>query len=100
MNVKDAVYTAGAFVADLFAEEGIQHIGLEEVAFDDEKKVWNVTMGFFRDLDRHTGLAAAIGSSPEIDAPSWRKRTFKIVSVDDRTGEVLSLRHRSLSADD
>jgi len=52
------------------------------------------------DLDRHTGLAAAIGSSPGIDASSWRKRTFKIVSVDDRTGEVLSLKHRSLSADD
>ena len=100
MYVKDAARAAAAYVADLFAEEGIHHIGLEEVTFDDEKKVWNVTMGFFRDLDRHTGLAAAIGSSPGIDASSWRKRTFKIVSVDDRTGEVLSLKHRSLSADD
>ena len=98
MNVKKAARTAADYVADLFAEEGIQHIGLEEITFDDEKNVWNVTIGFFRELDRFTGLAAAIGSRSDDGEPRWRKRTFKIVSVDDGTGKVLSLTHRSLPA--
>lgn len=99
MNVKEAARTAATYVADLFAEEGIEHIGLEEVTFDDLQDVWNVTIGFYRHLDRRTDLSAVIGSSLGTDAPSWRKRTFKIVSIDNGTGKVLSLTHRSLPAD-
>ena len=96
MNVKDAARAAAAYVADLFAEEDIQHIGLEEVTFDDERDMWNVTIGFVRDLDRLTGLAAV--GSPIV--PRWRQRTFKIVSIDNGTGKILSLTHRSLPAHD
>ncbi len=97
MNVKKAARTAADYVADLFAEEGIQHIGLEEVTFDDEKNVWNVTIGFFRELDRNK-LPAGIGTSLGSVVPSWTRRTFKIVRIDNGTGEVLSLTHRSLPA--
>ena len=98
VDVKKAVRTAAAYVAELFDEEGVQHIGLEEVTFDDKNDVWNVTIGFFRELDRLRGLAAAVGSASGNDVPGWRKRTFKIVSIDNRTGAVLSLTHRSLPA--
>ena len=68
MNVKEAARAAAAYVEELFAEEGIEHIGLEEVTFDDLKDVWNVTIGFYRELDRLVGLAAA--GSPAM--PRWR----------------------------
>ena len=100
MNAKEAARAAAAYVADLFAEEGIQRIGLEEVTFDDAKGVWNVTIGFFRELDRLNNPLAVIGSALGNDVPGWRKRTFKIVSINDRTGDVLSLTHRSLPAGD
>ncbi len=99
MDVKDAARTAAAYVADLFAEEGIQKIALEEVTFDNLKDVWNVTIGFYRDLDKRADIASIVGASLGADAPSWRKRTFKIVSIDNGTGKILSLTHRSLPAD-
>ena len=98
MDVKEAARTAAAYVADLFAEEGIKKIGLEEVTFDDNKDVWNVTVGFVRELDRLNNPFAGIGSSLDADGSAWRKRTFKIVSIDNGTGQVLSLTHRSLPA--
>ena len=97
VDVKQAARIAAQYVADLFAEEGIQHIGLEEV--DDREDVWNVTIGFFRDLDKRADLSAVIGSSLGNDGPSWRRRTFKIVSIDNGTGKILSLTHRSLPVD-
>ena len=94
MDVKQAARKAAAYVAELFAEEDVQHIGLEEVTFDEVKDVWNVTIGFYRELDRLKGLAAA--GSPAM--PRWRQRTFKIVSIENETGKILSLTHRSLPA--
>ena len=37
MDVKEAVGTAKKYVDDLFANESIANVGLEEVAFDDTK---------------------------------------------------------------
>ena len=34
MDVKEAVNTAKAYVAELFANEGLSNLGLEEVEFD------------------------------------------------------------------
>ena len=48
MDVKEAARTARAHIADLFADENVQHVGLEEVEFDDVADVWNITIGFSR----------------------------------------------------
>ncbi len=48
MDVKEAVGTAKKYVDDLFANESIANVGLEEVAFDDTKHAWKVTVGFSR----------------------------------------------------
>ena len=44
MDVKEAVLTAKRYVADVFADEGIADIGLEEVEFDEASDVWMVTI--------------------------------------------------------
>ena len=50
MDVKEAVRTAITHVADVYSEEGISHIGLEEVEYDEINSQWNVTVGFARDV--------------------------------------------------
>ena len=43
---KKAVTLAKQYVGQLFADEGVTNLGLEEVEFDDEIGVWRATLGF------------------------------------------------------
>lgn len=95
MDVKEAVRAANDYVAELFAEQGLKHIGLEEVVFDDRSGKWKVTIGFFREMDRLHGLAAAVGGQPA----GWKRRTFKSVEIDDASGTVESVKHRRFNGD-
>ncbi len=101
MNVKEAVQTAKEYVAELYADEKARHIGVEEVVFDERDDAWKVTVGFFRPWDRAQTLDEKLGV-PDIlsvaagDPSRWKRRSFKIVQVDNGTGEVRSMTHRSL----
>ena len=64
MDVKEAVSIAKRYVTDLFAEEAITHVGLEEVVFDEQSGDWKVTIGFSplepnQRLDRRTACWAS-----------------------------------------
>jgi len=103
MNVKEAVQTAKEYVAELYADEKVRHIGVEEVVFDEHDDAWKVTIGFFRPWDRDRALdeklrLSDILSGAEGDASRWKKRSFKIIQVDNGTGKVRSMTHRSLSS--
>ncbi len=52
MDVKQAVEMAKNHIKDLFENEGISNLGLEEVDFDDQTSVWYVTIGFSRPWDK------------------------------------------------
>ena len=84
MDVKEAVRTAKQYIKDLFIneDEGITNVGLEEVVFDDRKHAWKVTIGFSRAWNQ--GFTGG-------------RRSFKVVQIDDRTGRVVSMTHRTLS---
>lgn len=90
MQVNDAVRIAKEYVADIFSGEQIEEVGLEEVDFDEAGPAWRVTIGFFRPWDRPRGVGAAL------DFDTWRRRSFKVVRIDDASGQVLSLTHRNL----
>jgi hypothetical protein len=81
--IKDAVELAKAHVAALFTDEGMSQIGLEEIEFDPEARVWKVTIGFSR-----------IHDGP----PIRRERAYKIVLVSDASRSVLAIKDRLLSA--
>ena len=51
MDAKAAVVPAKQRIADLFAEEGIKNLGLEEIDYDDAQQAWRVTIGFSRPWD-------------------------------------------------
>jgi hypothetical protein len=89
MDVKQAVQIAKTYVADLFAEENIQQLRLEEVEFDEAGAVWRVTIGFSRPWSR-TGLLASELLNPP--------RAYKVVQMRDEDGQVISVKDRSLAA--
>lgn len=92
MNVKEAVRTAKAYVADIFEDEQITRVGLEEVEFDSAMREWRVTIGFNRSWDANNTLTAALTSE------LYRNRSFKVVRIKESSGEVSAIGDRVLSA--
>ena len=86
MNVKDAVKTAIEYITDIFATEHPENIGLEEVFLNEPQGVWEVTVGFSRPWDHQKG-----GLLATVQALT---RQYKIVRIDNQTGEVKSIRIR------
>ena len=91
MEVKQAVQEAKEYVFELFEGEGIEFVGLEEVEFDHESNEWKITLGFSRPWDRPKTLSAALRDEPV-------RRSYKLVRMNDTTGQVTSVRDRSLAA--
>ena len=91
MEVKDAVRLAKEYVADLFEDEQIENVGLEEVVFDDESDSWGVTIGFSRPWDRKGPLATAL-------AERNPARSYKMVRIDDVSEEAEAVTDRFLEA--
>lgn len=92
MDVKQAVRTAKQYVAELFADEKPDNIGLEEVYLDDAACQWVVTIGFSRPWDQPLNALAVFGRG---DTSSSRPRSFKVVRVtDDDDGQVVSVKAR------
>ena len=84
MNAKEAVSAAKFFIQDMFADEQIEDLGLEEVEYEEIANFWYVTVGFSRPWDKNaltdmqrTGL----------------RRSYKVVTISDNTGEVISVKN-------
>lgn len=92
MNVKEAVRAAKAHITDIFEDEDITRIGLEEVDFDSMREEWRVTIGFNRAWNANNALTAALTSE------LYRNRSFKVVRIKNLDGEVTSIADRLLSA--
>ena len=89
MNVKEAAKLAKDYVADLFAEEGINNVGLEEIELGDDRQFWEVTIGFSRPWD-HGGLATVTLGQKGL------RRSYKVLRIDNTNGNVASVKDRIL----
>ena len=87
MDVKLAVATAKQHIAELFAEEEILNLGLEEVEWDELEKFWRITIGFSRPWNRNVGSVLSGENS----------RSYKIVILNDEDGRVLSVKDWNIS---
>ncbi len=92
MDVKEASQTAKAYVVELFAEEQIMNIGLEEAEFDRSSNTWKITIGFSRPWDQKNVLSAALGEG----RPA---RSYKVMRINNESGDVESLKDRLLRED-
>lgn len=91
MDVKQAVAHAKNYIIDLFADEKLSNVGLEEVELDDESDVWIVTIGFSRPWDEPRNTLAAIATA------NLPRRAYKIVRIANRSGEVISVKNREIT---
>lgn len=89
MDVKQAVHAAKEYIAELYEDEQIIDMGLEEVVFEELPAVWKVTIGFSRPWDVKGPAIAAL-----VDAR--RTRSYKVISLNDASGKVESLTDRVL----
>ena len=90
MDVKEAIQVAREYVTDLFAGEEIMDVGLEEVVFDELSDTWKITVGFSRPWDRSASVTRRISQE-------YLRRSYKVVSVNDTTEEVESIKDRLLT---
>ena len=89
MDVKEAAKLAQDYVTDLFSEEGIENVGLEEIELGIDRQFWYVTIGFSRPWDR--------GGLPHVVlGQTGLRRSYKLLRIDDRTGDVASVKDRIL----
>lgn len=88
MDVKEAARLAKEYVTDLFADEGISNVGLEEIELKSDQ-VWEVTVGFSRPWD-HGGLATISLGQKSL------RRSFKVLHIDSQNGNIASVKDRIL----
>ena len=91
IDVKEAALIARNYITDLFSDEKITNVGLEEVKFDIDTDTWKITLGFSRPWDHvNNSLVAKMGGSIHPD------RSYKVVHINDDDGAVISLTDRLL----
>jgi hypothetical protein len=89
VDVKEAAKLAKEYVADLFADEVINNVGLEEIELGADSRVWVVTVGFSRPWD-HAGLATITLGQRGL------RRSYKVLRIDNDSGNVESVKDRIL----
>ena len=89
LHVRDAVDIAKREITSLFESEDISNVGLEEVVHDPDSGRWRITIGFKRPWEEDGPLTNPLFRSQPA-------RTYKLVSVDDRSAQVLGVTDRAL----
>jgi hypothetical protein len=94
INVKQAVAAALDFIKEVYVDEKLTHIGLEEVRSDGD--TWRVTVGFSRPWDypksERSAFDVAASVLPRTEPAPLRE--YKTLRVDGTTGEVLEMEIR------
>ena len=89
MDAKEAAKLAKDYVADLFAEEGIGNLGLEEIELVADGHYWVVTVGFSRPRDQGGLATITLGQR-------GLRRSFKVLRIDNQCRTVDSIKDRIL----
>ena len=97
MDVKEAARTAKSYLNDLFSDEQVTNVGLEEVEFDELDNVWKITVGFSRPWDRRVSIASTLSGEATRAGRSYAGRSYKVVRIKDDDGTIESLRDRLLA---
>lgn len=97
MEVKEAIATAKRYVTEIFADEKVSNLGLEEVEFDPSTEHWMITVAFSRPWNsprtRAQDLLESLGAGTGVGMNSGLKRSYKSVVVA-KDGQVLSMKNR------
>jgi len=89
IEVKQAVANAVGFLREIYDEEGLRDVRLEEVELSEDEGMWQITLSFHR--------AGGESTSSDLAAAIFTKREFKTVAVSSATGKVQSMKIRTFS---
>jgi hypothetical protein len=93
VDVKEAVNLAKEHVSDLFADEKLTNLGLEEVEFDEATNTWIVTLGFSRPWDEPRSTWASIAGQV-----LYPRRSYKMIRISDGAEKILSVKNREVKS--
>ena len=101
MEVKDAVTKALHHFAEVFAEEKLSNVGLEEVMYDPARKRWNVTVGFSRPWD-YPPQSPIGGLVQDLHKTKPRPihRNYRVVEINDPDEQVTAIKIREVTVDE
>lgn len=91
MDVKEAIAAAKTYIQDIYADEHVTNLGLEEVERLQQAGQWHVTLGFSRPWNTPRTRAQEVLEN--LGALSTMRRSYKIVTVAD-DGTILSMKDR------
>ena len=108
MEVKEAVRSAKAYVADVFGDDNsITVVNLEEVKFQDTLPFdrWEITVSYYRESGtvRNNPLQNALAGLAALGPQRPQRvleRVYKTVIVRDSDGEITAVTHRTIKDDD
>lgn len=95
MEARAAVALAKYQVRDIFAEDGISDLTLEEVDYDNASGHWLITVGFLRPKQAETGIRNESLATLQ-SLISRGDRELKVVRIDVGSERVLSIKNREL----
>ncbi len=95
VELKEAVKIAKTYIAELYSDEPISDIGLEEVMKDDSGNKWLITIGFIRQSSSDTAnkflaLRNRLYKRVEIDNSPQSSEPGKVPSVQNRVTLAIS----------
>jgi hypothetical protein len=92
MEVKEAVRIAKDYVKDVFADEEVTNLGLDETEHDSGTGQWHITVGFSRPWNTPRTRAQEV--LEKLGSVSSLRRSYKVVVISDN-GEVIAMKNRS-----
>ncbi len=91
MDAKDAIATAKRYVSEVYADELVTNLGLEEIEHVPADGNWIITLGFSRPWNTPRTRAQEVLEN--LGAVSSLRRSYKVITVSD-DGSVLSMKNR------
>jgi hypothetical protein len=96
MDMKEAIASAKRYVQELYADEGISNLGLEEIELSPGGDGWQVTVAFSRPWNtprtRAQELLENLGAAPGL------RRSYKVVTLGP-SGGLISIKDRVAAQD-
>ncbi len=98
IDVKEAVKIARNFATEIYQDEEVSNIGLEEVNFDEETKQWAVTIGFDtnrKKVSRPNKPLSIIGNLNN-EVSEEPIRAYKVIRLDAEKGKFKGMTMRQV----
>lgn len=92
MDVKEAIAAAKKYVVEIYSDEHVTNLGLEEVEHEVATGNWVITLSFSRPWNTPRTRAQEVLEN--LGAVSSLNRSFKVITMAD-DGTILSLKNRA-----